>query len=182
MLCGASKRLPAGYHLAVVEVWRPVEIQRRMYLGTWERIRKRHPEWSDATLLRVVNRYTAPPDSRNAPPPHSTGGALDAILVREDGSPYDHTTPFDRFDPACFAFDARGLSAEARKTRRILAEALSSVGFTNYPSEYWHWSYGDQGWAYRGGHPHAIYGPAVPSGWVPNPADMIDEPLRLLDT
>lgn len=102
------------------------------------------------------------------------------ILVRPDGSPHDHTTPFHRFDPACFAFDAKGLSDEARKTRDILAEALADTVLSNYPSEYWHWSFGDQGWAYRGGHEAAIYGPIMPSDWNPDPADLIDEPLRLI--
>jgi D-alanyl-D-alanine dipeptidase len=156
-------------------------IQRRMYLGIWQRFKERHPDWSDTKLKRVVNRYTAPFDSPKVPPPHSTGGAIDMILVREDGSPHDHTTPFDRFDPHCYSMDAHGLSDEARRTRDILCEAFAETVLTNYPSEYWHWSFGDQGWAYRGGHEAAIYGPIVPENYVPNPADATDEPLRLLD-
>ena len=46
---------------------------------------------------------------------------------------------------------------------------MSSTGLTNYPSEYWHWSYGDQGWAYRGGHPAALYGMIEPPGWTTQP-------------
>ena len=36
--------------------------------------------------------------------------------------------------------------------------ALQAVGFVNYPTEYWHWSYGDRYWAYQKGQPAAIYG------------------------
>lgn len=182
MLGEAAKRLPPGYRMAIVECWRPPHIQRRMYMGIWQRFKAMHPDWSDVKLRRVVNRYTAPPDAKKVPPPHSTGGAVDVILVREDGSPYDHTTPFYRFDPACYAFDADGLSDEARRTRSILADALLPTGLTNYPSEYWHWSYGDQGWAYRGGHACAIYGSAVPPNWEPVPADDVETPLRLLES
>jgi D-alanyl-D-alanine dipeptidase len=32
------------------------------------------------------------------------------------------------------------------------------AGFSNCYDEWWHWSYGDAGWACRLGHSHAIYG------------------------
>ena len=66
--------------------------------------------------------------------------------------------------------------------RALLRGAMARSGLTNYPAEWWHWSYGDQAWAYRGGHPAALYGAiepenlkdadftfhvrAVNSGWV----------------
>lgn len=177
----AIARLPKDYHLAVVEGWRPMHIQRRMYLGIWQRFKEKHPDWSDVKLRRVVNRYTAPYDSPKVPPPHSTGGAIDVILVRAGGSPYDHTTPYDRFDPACYSMDAPGLSAEATRTRQILKEIFAETVLTNYPSEYWHWSFGDQGWAYRGGHEAALYAQTEPPNYVPHAPDVTDEPLRLLD-
>ena len=31
------------------------------------------------------------------------------------------------------------------------------LDFANYPTEYWHWSYGDRYWAYHKGEDHAIY-------------------------
>jgi D-alanyl-D-alanine dipeptidase len=37
---------------------------------------------------------------------------------------------------------------------------MHQQGFTNLPSEWWHFDYGDQLWAYYGAHPHAHYGPA----------------------
>ncbi|MBI3721071.1 MAG: hypothetical protein HY248_00835 [Fimbriimonas ginsengisoli] len=111
------------------------------------------------------------------PPPHSTGGAVDLRLVRDDGAPLDHYSPYPNRDTRSYAFDAPGLSDEARRTRSILKEALEGSGMTNYPAEYWHWTYGDQGWAYRGRHAHAIYGAIVPDGWEPAAADVSDDPL-----
>lgn len=177
----AVSRLPEGYFLALVEGWRPIHIQRRMYLGIRQRFIERYPDWSETKLKRMVNQYTAPYDSKQVPPPHSTGGAVDMILVHADGSPYDHTTPFDRFDPACYAMEAKGLTEEATRTRTILRRAFDGTALTNYPSEYWHWSFGDQGWAYRGGHEAAIYGPVEPDGYEPDPSDMIEAPLRLIE-
>ena len=62
-----------------------------------------------------------------------------------------------------------------------MALALVSAGLTNYPSEYWHWSYGDQGWAYRGGLPNAIYGATTPVGWSMDPGDDHEGPLEMIE-
>jgi D-alanyl-D-alanine dipeptidase len=35
---------------------------------------------------------------------------------------------------------------------------MSRAGFTNYPKEYWHWSYGDVMWAELNNKNTAIYG------------------------
>jgi D-alanyl-D-alanine dipeptidase len=35
---------------------------------------------------------------------------------------------------------------------------MAEAGFSNCYDEWWHWSYGDAGWAVRLGHPQAIYG------------------------
>ena len=50
------------------------------------------------------------------------------------------------------------ISPEARRNRELLRRALSGAGLTNYPGEWWHWSYGEPGWAVRTGQPHALYG------------------------
>ncbi len=178
-LCRAHAALPEGYRLAIIEGWRPPHIQQRMYRAIWQRVKERNPHWSDAQLKRVVNRYSAPMDPR-VPPPHTTGGALDVMLADASGRLENHCTPFDPFDPKCFSLDSPGISPAARRTRRILSEALLAGGLTNYPSEYWHWSYGDQGWAYRGGHDHAIYGAVTPPGWAPALEDVVDAPLEMV--
>ncbi len=46
----------------------------------------------------------------------------------------------------------------------VFESEMLAAGFTNYPAEWWHWSYGDQAWAYRGGHEAACYGAVEPDG------------------
>ncbi len=179
-LCQAARALPDGYQLAVLECWRPLHIQHRMHLSVRARLRKRHPEWTETKLVRAANTLSAPID-RRVPPPHSTGGAVDLWLVDVDGHRLDHTGPFDVYDPSCYAAKAKGLGEEAQRVRAVMRAALEPTGLTNYPSEYWHWSYGDQGWAYRGGHPNALYGPVVPPGYLPEPEDVSEAPLRFLE-
>lgn len=175
-LVNAAEALPASFKLAVVEGWRPPYIQKRLYAAAWNRWRERHPDWSEVQLRRVVNRFTAPLHGR-VPPPHSTGAALDVVLADGAGMELDHVSPYENFDPAAFLSDTKGLSDQASQNRAILFEALTKGGLTNYPSEWWHWSYGDQGWAYRTGSPVAIYGPTEPEGWTGVEEDMIEEPL-----
>jgi len=38
-----------------------------------------------------------------------------------------------------------------------MSDALIQQGFVNYPTEYWHWSYGDKYWAFIKQQPYAIY-------------------------
>ena len=150
-----------------------------MYISAWKRWKERHPEWSDSHLKRVVNRYVAPIHGR-VPPPHSTGAALDVMLADSDGNELDHSTPFELLDPQGYATDAMGLTASASEHRRRLVDALTQGGLTNYPSEWWHWSFGDQGWAYRTGAPFAVYGLVEPLDWVGTAADMNDDPLEVV--
>jgi zinc D-Ala-D-Ala dipeptidase len=175
-LCEANELLlKRGLHVRVIEGWRPPFIQRRMYKWSWNRYRDVHPDWSEVRLKRHVNRFTAPMNDR-VPPPHTTGGAIDLALYEGD-TPLDMMSPYEQRDYHGFPWEAPKLSEQTRRNRDALAEALLAVGITNYPSEYWHWSYGDQGWAYRGGHPHAIYGATTPPHWEPSPEDDVDEPL-----
>lgn len=178
-LAQAADRLPTGYAFGLVEGWRPPFIQARMFRATWRMLAERYPLLGDEELRPLAERYTAPMDDR-VPPPHTTGAAFDLALYR-DGAETNLMEPFEWLDPEGFAFDAPGLSDAARFARDVLAGAFEGTGITNYPSEYWHWSYGDQGWAYRGGHPEALYGAVEPPGWTPEARDAVDAPLEWIE-
>ena len=162
-LCRAAALLPRGVRLAVVEGYRAPAIQRAMHAATRERLRRAHPEWSPERLQLETDRFSAPMDLE-VPPPHTTGGAVDLHLVDRHGEMLDLTSPYSLLDPRGAPAEPPGLSVTAAANRRLLREVLLEAGITNYPSEWWHWSYGDQGWAYRGGHPHALYGAVPPPG------------------
>ncbi|GAB3977862.1 hypothetical protein GCM10029978_068930 [Actinoallomurus acanthiterrae] len=51
------------------------------------------------------------------------------------------------------------VSSAARANRDLLADVMTAVGFVNYPTEWWHWSFGDRYWAVATGGKSAIYGP-----------------------
>ena len=50
-----------------------------------------------------------------------------------------------------------GLSPDAQANRKLLIHTLEKTGLTNYTGEWWHWSYGDSGWALRVKAPRALY-------------------------
>jgi D-alanyl-D-alanine dipeptidase len=125
-----------------------------------EELRRRDPRAEADVLYERCSRFVAPPEVA----PHVAGAAIDVSLVDWNGQPVDLGTPVDASpessDGACY-FDAAGISASARRARGVLADALHAAGFVNYPTEWWHWSYGDRYWAYVVGAPAAIYGPVV---------------------
>ena len=42
--------------------------------------------------------------------------------------------------------------------RKIMFNALRRAGLSNVQNEFWHWSFGDIGWARRSKQKYAIYG------------------------
>ena len=59
---------------------------------------------------------------------------------------------------ACY-FDAPLAGRHVRANRELLAQVLRGAGLVNYPTEWWHWSYGDRYWALMTGATAAVYGP-----------------------
>jgi D-alanyl-D-alanine dipeptidase len=155
-LAQAAGSLPDGITLQIVEGFRPLAQQRFMYEHLKAEFAQRHPNWNKATLHRITNTLSAPPDDP-CPPPHTTGGAVDLGLIdTRSGEPLDMTSPFE-WDEKSAPTSLQGLSPQAQANRDLLCRTLEATGLTNYIGEWWHWSYGDSGWALRTGAPHAIY-------------------------
>ena len=156
MLSQAAEYLPHGTDIIIIEGFRPLHQQRFMYEQIMADFAKRHPAWPRSTLRRVTNTMSAPPDDL-CPPPHSTGGAVDVGLVNTStGEMLDMSSPF-AMDETSAPYRTPGLSAEAQSNRDLLFEAMTKTGLTNYAGEWWHWSYGDSGWALRTGAQAALY-------------------------
>jgi len=155
-LAEAAEALPDGVDLVIIEGFRPLARQRFMYEQIKAGFARRHPEWNKAALHRITNTMSAPPDDP-CPPPHTTGGAVDLSLIHvKTGEWLDMTSPFE-MDETSAPGDTPGLSAEAQANRRLLFAVLEPTGLTNYLGEWWHWSYGDSGWALRVGAAKALY-------------------------
>ena len=148
-------RLPEGHTLTIGTCLRTLGMQRGIRENITKDMAGKHPEWPAATLARMLNRMVAPPDDPS-PPPHTTGGALDVGIQGPDGEALDFGSG-DNFWNAAPTYSGK-LSETARSNRLLLIETMEATGLTNYVGEWWHWSYGDQGWALRVGSPVAYYG------------------------
>jgi D-alanyl-D-alanine dipeptidase len=49
-------------------------------------------------------------------------------------------------------------AAEWHSRRQLLADCLARADFAQHPNEWWHFSHGDQLWAWRLGRAEACYG------------------------
>lgn len=157
-LLDAQQRLPDGIRLLFIEGYRPLSLQRLYFEQYADELRAGNPTWPEPEVHRAASRYVSPPEIA----PHSAGAAVDLTLMSVDGRELDLGTPVnaspEESDGACYT-EARHISAEARSRRRLLGNALTEAGLVNYPTEWWHWSYGDRYWAHHTGAPQAHYGP-----------------------
>ncbi|MFI6656648.1 M15 family metallopeptidase [Streptomyces sp. NPDC050523] len=158
-LVAAQARLPRGLRLLFVEGYRPPALQRSYFDRYAAELRANHPRWPADRIRTAAARYVSPPEIA----PHTAGAAVDLTLADAAGRELDLGTPMnadpERSDGACYT-DAANISAEARANRELLGRVLGAAGLVNYPTEWWHWSYGDRYWALMTGAPAALYGPS----------------------
>lgn len=166
-LLAAARSLPQGIKMLVLDGWRPWRVQQYLFDTLHEAIHHHHPKASEDELLTRTREFVSLPSrDPSAPSPHLTGGAVDVTLCDADGLPLDMGTLFDEAIPASHtdhfeqASDLTPSQRQARDHRRLLYFVMQQQGFTNLPSEWWHFDFGDQLWAHYGGHGQACYGPA----------------------
>lgn len=167
-LIAAAERLPTGWQLVVWNGWRPYELQKALYDRFSATLRAEHPHLDAAEHARKVRQFVAPPsqDAR-APSPHLTGGSVDLTLCDANGELLDMGTGFDELSPLSRTAALEGTQppselGAAREHRRQLLAAMTHTGFTNLPSEWWHFDYGNQLWAWSRDEDAAFYGKTSP--------------------
>ncbi|MFZ9229304.1 MAG: M15 family metallopeptidase [Prochlorococcaceae cyanobacterium] len=174
LLAQASlQRLDGALRLAIFDGWRPIAVQQFMVDTTIAEQCMRvdlDPSLPSAQRDRIVaevSRFWAPPsDDPATPPPHSTGAAVDLTLTLANGDPLEMGGAIDAIgavsEPEHYAGRAAaepgGEAALWHHRRRLLADAMAQAGFARHPNEWWHFSYGDQLWAWLQQQPCAIYG------------------------
>ena len=163
-LNAALSLLPAAYGLEILDGWRPVAVQIALRESFRSRIITRHPEYTEAQIQTALDQFVANPSRRDMPPPHLTGGSVDLTLFdTATGNTLDMGTAFDEPSRRSYSstLEAEAPSA-AQQHRRILIHTRTAAGFTNLPSEWWHFDFGNQNWAFFGRRPHAVFGAAQP--------------------
>ena len=152
--------LKPGWQIQIFDAFRPRAVQQFMVDYAFQellQIRQLKTEQLSAAqkreLMQEVLEFWALPSSDPATPsPHSTGAALDVTLVDEHGHSIDMGSPIDEVSPRSFP-DHFGQSADPNhqkfhRNRTLLHQVMTSVGFRRHPKEWWHFSLGDQFWAW----------------------------------
>jgi len=157
-LLRASALLPRGYSLVIFDAWRPYEVQKSLYDEYYNalRVKEENKALSEEALHRLARTFVSYPDkSRRFSFVHASGGAVDLTVADENGIPLDMGTTFDDFSPAAAVdyFEGEERDAAVRDNRRLLYTVMNEAGFTSFPSEWWHYDYGDLFWAALTGEP-----------------------------
>ena len=152
-LLQAQQYLPAGYRLCVWDGWRPLALQEELYEEYSRFITTRFglQDKGEEERERIIRQFISyPSKDRTTPPVHTTGGAVDVTLIDDAGRELPMGTAFDEFSDKTYTayFETEGADPEVRRNRRILYHCMTKAGFTNLPSEWWHYDYGNAFWAY----------------------------------
>ncbi len=169
------KEIQPQFRLAVFDAWRPIRVQKFMYDYTIEQeclskgldpnLDKGSAELED--IVKLVSKFWALPTlDKSMPPPHSTGGAIDLTLAAIDGHLLDMGGDIDYIGPVSepdyylhSAQHGNDSSASIWQLRRtLLAKVMKFSGFVQHPNEWWHFSYGDQLWAWSSNAKAGFYG------------------------
>ena len=159
--------------LSIFDAWRPIAVQAFMVdHSIAELCRERGVEarsgYAFDHVVADVGRFWAAPSRDPAtPPPHSTGAAVDLTLSSSDGTPLAMGGEIDAIgavsEPQHYAGREDSEARRWHQRRQLLAEVMGSAGFAQHPNEWWHYSFGDQLWAWRKGAAVAVYAEAVNS-------------------
>lgn len=160
----AQRMLPQGVRFCLYEGYRSLSLQKIIFDKHYQHVKAEHPNWSHKHVFLETTKLVSPVvnlDKSINIPPHSTGAAIDIYLVDNQGIPIDmgiHPKDWMKdISGELSLTNSQSISKQAQTHRQMMSKALTSVGFVNYPTEYWHWSYGDRYWAYSKGKSKAIY-------------------------
>jgi D-alanyl-D-alanine dipeptidase len=149
-----------GWRLQIFDAFRPIAVQRFMVEHTLADLawaqgldpQVLSTEQRQILMAEVLNFWAWPSDDPATPPPHSTGAALDVTLLDASGSPVAMGSPIDEVSPRSFPDHFQHSPVELEQQfhhhRQVLNGAMTRAGFQRHPHEWWHFSLGDQLWAW----------------------------------
>lgn len=142
-----------GCRLLVLDAYRPIKVQANLWNKYYYELKSKYHYLVEAELIQRVSQFVSKPsEDVLCPSVHNTGGAVDVTLVDSDGKWLNMGTEFDDFSPKSYSayFETDDADYIVRENRRILYTLMTMVGFTNLPSEWWHYDFGDAFWAHYG--------------------------------
>jgi zinc D-Ala-D-Ala dipeptidase len=152
--------LQPNWQIQIFDAYRPVAVQQFMVDYSFaEALNQRglieaelSPNQRQELWELVYQIWAAPSLYEKTPPPHSTGAAVDVTLVDDQGQIVNMGSLIDelseRSHPDYYANSEYTEAQQYHTHRQLLHEVMLKAGFQRNPREWWHFSYGDQMWAW----------------------------------
>ena len=152
--------LHPNWHIQIFDAYRPIAVQQFMVDYSFAQAMQDRgltevelsPNQRQEIWEAVYEIWAAPSLDEKTPPPHSTGGAVDVTLVDDTGQIVNMGSPIDemseRSHPDYYANSDRPEAQKYHAHRQLLQDVMLKVGFQRNPREWWHFSFGDQMWAW----------------------------------
>lgn len=156
------------WRIKIFDAYRPIQVQQFMVDYSFKSlletrcldISKLSPSALDNIWQEVYKFWAVPSLDISLPPPHSTGAALDVTLVNARRETIDMGGEIDeiseRSHPNYYQNKYQDQEQQYHQNRQALKQVMNFANFQQHPHEWWHFSLGDQMWAwlYNQEHPH----------------------------
>ena len=161
------------WKIHIFDAYRPVAVQQFMVNYTFKSLlqkqgltlEKLSQPQKETLWQQVYQIWAVPSDDSATPPPHSTGAAIDITLKDEHRKLLDMGGMIDelseRSQPNYYANSSNKLEQVYHQRRELLNQIMAESGFLRHPGEWWHFSLGDQMWAWQSQKAIAYYGRVV---------------------
>lgn len=168
---GYLQSVQPGWGLYIFDAYRPLAVQQFMVDYTYQELLRGRslsphhltPSEQAALWQEVYQFWAAPNPDPATPPPHSTGAAIDLTLINALGEIVSMGGEIDeisvRSHPDYYAHPQNAPEQIYHYHRQLLRDTMEGAGFRQHPHEWWHFSQGDQLWAWlnRQDHPETEY-------------------------
>ncbi|MCC5641414.1 D-alanyl-D-alanine dipeptidase [Nostoc sp. CHAB 5824] len=152
--------LHPNWRIQIFDAYRPIAVQQFMVDYSFAQAMQDRgltnvelsPNQRQEIWEAVYEIWAVPSLDEKTPPPHSTGAAVDVTLVDDTGQIVNMGSPIDemsqRSHPDYYANSDYPESQQYHAHRQLLQDVMLKAGFQRNPREWWHFSIGDQMWAW----------------------------------
>ena len=153
----AATALADPYQLVIRAGHRPIAVQRRLVKECAADYKRDNPGISDEEALKHARTFVSDPDITL--PPHVCGAAVDVEVMNTSSGEYlDFGSGLNDDNERSFLYYP-DLTEEQKANRLMLVTAMLDAGLASCKPEWWHFSYGDQVWAWFYGEQNSLYSP-----------------------
>lgn len=149
-----------NYRIKLFDAYRSINKQKDVWNNALKETKKENPNLNEEEIIRITTLKVANPT--NGIGGHQTGGAIDITLLDKNGKELDMGSNYLEHIPQTKTY-CKDLTDIQRKNRNYLLEKMKKLDFVNFPTEWWHYCYGDKMWAAYKNKKKCIYGYLEPN-------------------